>query len=243
MDLSKIRVALDGPSGAGKSSTAKLLAAKMNYIYADTGALYRAVGLYAAENGVAMEDAEGVRALLDSIDVRLAYENGEQRVFLNGEDVGGRIRTPQISMYASAVSKLPEVRAYLLDTQKRLAARGGVVMDGRDVGTVIMPDAEVKVFMTASPETRAGRRYRELIARGETITYEQALADVVQRDRNDSEREIAPLRPAEDAVVFYNDDYDAEGSADYIADLIRRRCGSGTEDISAARIHHEDDGK
>ncbi len=225
MDISKIRVALDGPGGAGKSTVAKIIASKMGYVYVDTGALYRTVGLYAAENGVAKEDERGIIALLDTVDVRLTYENGEQHVLLNGEDVGGKIRTPEISMYASAVSKLPEVRAFLLDLQKKIAAGGGVIMDGRDIGTVIMPDAEVKVFLTATPEERARRRLKELLEKGEKVTFEEVLTDMQLRDKNDSERETAPLKPADDAVIFVNDGYDAEGSADYIIHLIRRTCG------------------
>lgn len=225
MDISKIRVALDGPGGAGKSTVAKIIAAKMGYVYVDTGALYRTVGLYAMEKGVSKDDESGIIALLDTIDVRLTYENGEQHVFLNGSDVGGRIRTPDASMYASAVSKLPEVRAYLLDLQKKIAEKGGVVMDGRDIGTVIMPDAEIKVFLTATPEERARRRLKELLEKGENVTFEEVFNDMQQRDKNDSERETAPLKPADDAVMFVNDGYDAEASADYIIDLIRKKCG------------------
>lgn len=225
MDISRIRVALDGPSGAGKSTVAKLLAAKMGYIYVDTGALYRTCGLYAMENGVDKDDRDGIIALLDTIDVQLTYENGEQHVLLNGVDVGGKIRTPEASMYASAVSRVPEVRAYLLDLQKKIAEKGGVVMDGRDIGTVIMPDAEVKVFMTASAKERARRRYKELLEKGESVTFDEVLADMIQRDKNDSERETAPLKPADDAIMFINDGYDAEDSADYIIKLIRKKCG------------------
>ncbi len=225
MDISKIRVALDGPGGAGKSTVAKIIAAKMGYVYVDTGALYRTVGLYAMEKGVSKDDEGGIIALLDTIDVRLTYENGEQHVLLNGSDVGGRIRTPDASMYASAVSKLPEVRAYLLDLQKKIAEKGGVVMDGRDIGTVIMPDAEIKVFLTATPEERARRRLKELLEKGENVTFEEVFNDMQQRDKNDSERETAPLKPADDAVMFVNDGYDAEASADYIIDLIRKKCG------------------
>lgn len=225
MELSKIRVAIDGPGGAGKSTVAKLIAAKMGYVYVDTGALYRTIGLYAAEKGVAKDDEKGIIALLDTVEVRLTYEKGEQHVLLNGEDVGGRIRTPEISMYASAVSKIPEVRAFLLDLQKKIAEGGGVIMDGRDIGTVIIPDAEVKVFLTATPEERARRRLKELLEKGENVTFEEVLADMQERDKNDSERETAPLKPADDAVLFVNDGYDAEGSADYIIGLIRKKCG------------------
>ncbi len=224
MDITKIRVALDGPSGAGKSTVAKRIAEKMGYIYVDTGALYRTVGLYAMENGVAKEDEAGVIALLDTVDVKLIYENGEQHVLLCGKDVGMRIRTPEASMYASAVSKIPAVRAYLLDLQKQIAAGGGVVMDGRDIGTVIMPDAEVKVFLTATPEERARRRLKELLEKGENVTFEEVFADMTLRDKNDSERETAPAVPADDAVMFVNDSYTVEESAEYIIGLIRKAC-------------------
>ncbi|MBP3294416.1 MAG: (d)CMP kinase [Clostridia bacterium] len=222
MELNQLRVALDGPSGAGKSTIAKAVAAKTGLIYVDTGALYRTVGLYASENGIATDDTAGIIALLDTIDVKLTYRNGVQCVLLHGESVGDRIRTETASVYASAVSKIPEVRAYLLGMQKKLAAEGGVIMDGRDIGTVIMPDAEVKIFMTASAEERAKRRYKEQVERGLDVNFDEVLAAIIARDKQDSERDAAPLKPADDAIIFDNGPYDVEGSADYIVGLMKR---------------------
>lgn len=222
MELARLRVALDGPSGAGKSTIARAVAAKTGLIYVDTGALYRTVGLFAYECGVSVEDTEGIVALLDKLDVRLTYRDGVQCVLLNGEPVGERIRTENASVYASAVSKIPEVRAYLLDMQRRLAREGGVIMDGRDIGTVIMPEAEVKIFMTASAEVRARRRYDEQRRRGIDVSYDEVLSAIVARDKQDSERETAPLRPADDAVIFDNGDYDAEECAEYIIGRMKR---------------------
>lgn len=220
-DYSKIRIALDGPSGAGKSTIAKRIAQKLGIVYVDTGALYRTVGLYSIENGISADDTDGIKATLKNIEVRLAYENGAQKVYLNGVDVGDRIRTPEASKYASAVSKIPEVRAFLLDVQRNLAAAGGVIMDGRDIGTVIIPDAELKVFMSATPEARADRRCKELAEKGMPQPYEDVLRDIIERDRNDREREASPCVPAPDAVEFINDEYGIEESADYIIGLIK----------------------
>lgn len=220
-DYSKIRIALDGPSGAGKSTIAKKIAEKIGLVYVDTGALYRSVGLYSIENGIDSEDVAGIIASLENINIRLAYEDGCQKVYLNGSEVGNRIRTPQASKYASAVSKIPEVRAFLLKLQRDIAAGGGVIMDGRDIGTVIMPDAELKVFMTATPEARAQRRCLELEEKGMPQPYEEVLRDIIERDRADREREASPCVPAEDAVQFVNDEYGIEESADYIIGLIK----------------------
>lgn len=222
MEKRKIRVALDGPSGAGKSTVARRVAEKTGLIYVDTGALYRTVGLAAAQAGVAKEDVGGIVALLPHTDVDLVYENGVQKVLLNGEDVGNRIRTEEASGYASAVSKIPEVRAFLLEMQRALANRGGVVMDGRDIGTVIIPDAEVKVFMTATPEERARRRHREQIEKGLDVTFAEVLANIIARDEQDSGRETAPLKPADDAILFCNDGYNVEESAEYIIALMKK---------------------
>lgn len=224
MELTKLRVALDGPSGAGKSTIAKAVAAKTGLVYVDTGALYRTVGLYASIHGIAMDDTQGIIDSLPDIEIKLAYENGAQCVYLCGEAVGDRIRTEEASAYASAVSKIPEVRAFLLDMQKKIAAGGGVIMDGRDIGTVIIPDAEVKVFMTASPEERARRRHKEQLEKGIEVSYEEVLGNIIARDKQDSEREAAPLKPADDAVIFVNDGYGIEGSADYIIGLMREYC-------------------
>ena len=222
MEFGKLRVALDGPSGAGKSTIAKRIAEKTGLIYVDTGALYRTVGLWTMQNGVAADDTAGIIALLDSLDIALTWKDGVQVVLLAGEPVGDKIRTPDASFYASAVSKIPEVRQHLLNLQLDLAHKGGVIMDGRDIGTVIMPFAEVKVFMTATLPARAKRRFLELQAKGLPDTYEEVLADMEARDRNDRERETAPCVPAEDAVQFVNDDYGIEESADYIIALMRR---------------------
>ena len=222
MEFGKLRVAIDGPSGAGKSTIAKRIAEKTGLIYVDTGALYRTVGLWTMQNGVAADDTAGIIALLDSLDIALTWKDGVQVVLLAGEPVGDKIRTPDASFYASAVSKIPEVRQHLLNLQLDLAHKGGVIMDGRDIGTVIMPFAEVKVFMTATLPARAKRRWLELQAKGLPDTYEEVLADMEARDRNDRERETAPCVPAEDAVQFVNDDYGIEESADYIIDLMRR---------------------
>ena len=220
-DYSKIRIALDGPSGDGKSTIAKKIAEKIGLVYVDTGALYRSVGLYSIENGIDSEDVAGIIASLEKINIRLAYEDGCQKVYLNGSEVGNRIRTPQASKYASSVSKIPEVRAFLLKLQRDIAAEGGVIMDGRDIGTVIMPDAELKVFMTATPEARAQRRCLELEEKGMPQPYEDVLRDIIERDRADREREASPCVPAEDAVQFVNDEYGIEESADYIIGLIK----------------------
>ena len=199
-----INIAIDGPSGAGKSTVAKALAKKLGYIYVDTGALYRAIGLYVRRTGVLPEDSAGVIALLPETDVRLAYENGEQKVLLSGEDVGPLIRTNEISSYASKVSAIPEVRTFLLELQRDMARKNNVIMDGRDIGTVILPDADVKIFMTASPEARIRRRYEELIASGQSVSLEEVAAAVRERDRNDSTRKVAPAVPAADAVFVDN---------------------------------------
>lgn len=196
-------IAIDGPSGAGKSTLAKLIAGELGFLYVDTGAIYRTVGLYAHKNGVDPKDAPAVIALLDSIQIEMKYgEDGLQHMYLNGEDVTTQIRQHEISAYASAVSAIPEVRAFLLDMQRSFARTNDVVMDGRDIGTVVLPDAQVKLFLTAEPEDRARRRYEELLARGQQADYETVLKDLNQRDYNDSHRASAPLRQAEDALLL-----------------------------------------
>ncbi len=194
-------IAIDGPAGAGKSTIAKVLAKELELIYVDTGALYRAVGYHTTSLGIASDDAAGVAAALEGLQVELKYVEGVQRVFVNGTDVSDLIRTPAISMAASAVSAIPAVRAFLLATQRDIAAKNNVVMDGRDIGTVILPDAKVKIFLTASPEARATRRFAELQEKGDPATYEEVLADMIKRDYDDSHRAIAPLKQAEDAVA------------------------------------------
>ncbi|MBQ4561494.1 MAG: (d)CMP kinase [Clostridia bacterium] len=212
-----INIAIDGPSGAGKSTIAKAVAKAKGYIYVDTGALYRSIGLWVARKDIAKEDKENIISELDNITLELGYVEGTQRVYLNGEDVSNDIRTPEISMYASAVSAIPEVRAFLLDLQRDMAKKHNVIMDGRDIGTVILPDATVKIFMTASPEGRAKRRYKELCEKGIETTYEEVLSDMIERDRNDSTRDVAPAVPAEDAIHFDNS---SDGIENSVAELI-----------------------
>ena len=197
-----ISVAIDGPSGAGKSTLAKMIAERLGFLYVDTGAIYRTVGLWISKNGADPHNAPAVIGLLDTIQIELNYgADGLQHMYLNGEDVTQDIRQHSISAYASAVSAIPQVRAFLLDMQRALARTQNVVMDGRDIGTVVLPDADVKVFLTADPEDRARRRYEELLTRGQQAEYDTVLKDLEERDRNDSTRASAPLRQAEDAIL------------------------------------------
>ncbi len=219
----KIKVAVDGPSGSGKSTLAKKIAGELGLVYVDTGALYRAVGLYAARAGVDPAVSSQVTALLPQIQLSLGYTKEGQRVVLNGEDVSAQIRTSQAAVYASKVSAIPAVRKFLLEIQKKMASEGNVVMDGRDIGTVIMPDADVKLFLEASPAQRAHRRYLELQAKGERVTEEEVLDAVLQRDRADSTREIAPAVPAEDAIFIDNSQLDAEQTLSRALEIIREK--------------------
>ncbi len=197
-----INVAIDGPAGAGKSTISRAAAKELGYIYIDTGALYRTVGLNAMRKGADVNDPESVIATLtDDLKVELRFIDGEQRMFLCGEDVSDKIRTPEASSAASKVSAVPEVRKYLFDLQKNLAENNNCIMDGRDIGTVVLPDAKVKIFLTASPEARAKRRYDELLEKGMDVKYDDVLADMIKRDYDDSHRAIAPLKQADDAVL------------------------------------------
>ena len=217
-----IAVALDGPAGAGKSSIAKRAAAALDFIYVDTGALYRTIGLAASRRGVEPVASPEVEELLSSINVDLTFnEKGDQVVLLDGEDVSGVIRTPEASMMASKISAIPAVRAYLLDLQRNMAKTHNVIMDGRDIGTVVLPDAQVKIFLTASPEARAQRRYTELVEKGMDVKYEDILQDVITRDYNDTHRETAPLKPAEGCVMVDTTELDLEQSIEKIISVIK----------------------
>ena len=218
------KIALDGPSGAGKSSLARALAAELGLIYVDTGALYRTIGLYMTRSGVDVKNAEAVAARLPEVQLELVYKNGAQSVLLCGEDVGDSIRTPEMSLAASAVSAIPAVREFLLGIQKDMAAKGGVVMDGRDIGTVIMPDADAKLFLVASPAARAKRRYLELTAKGVECSFEQILMETNARDEADRQRNIAPAVPAEDAMFLDNSDYTPAETLAEALNLIARKC-------------------
>ena len=220
-----IRIAIDGPGGAGKSTLAKAVAKKLDILYVDTGALYRTVGLYVRRLNIDPKDAKAVGESLGGLNIEVKYEDGAQKVYLNGENPGDAIRTPEMSMYASAVSAIPAVRAFLLETQKEIARKNSVIMDGRDIGTVILPDADVKVFLTASPECRAMRRYKELTEKGQNVKYEDVLAEMNQRDHQDSTREIAPAEAAADAVLLDNSELDLEGTVEAVIALVREKTG------------------
>lgn len=216
-----INIAIDGPAGAGKSSLSRKLAANLGYIYVDTGALYRATGLKFSRLGFTTELSGDIEKVLETTKVDIKFVDGEQRVFLDDEDVSDLIRTPEASMMASAVSAKPAVRAFLLDMQRNLAKNNNVVMDGRDIGTVVLPDAKVKIFLTADVEERARRRLIELTEKGEKVTFEEVLADMKQRDYNDSHREIAPLRQAEDAVLADTTKLDLAGSLELLEKIVK----------------------
>ncbi len=217
-----IAIAIDGPAGAGKSTIAKLAAKELSFIYVDTGALYRAIGLCAYKNGIGSKDVAAILDMIKEIKVELAFnDKKEQIVLLNGEDVTAFIRTPEISMYASDVSAIPEVRAFLLDLQRNMAKTNNIIMDGRDIGTVVLPDAKIKIFLTASPEVRAKRRYDELIEKGMDVNYDDVLKDVVTRDYNDSHRDVAPLKPADDSVIVDTSDLDLEQSVQKLISIMK----------------------
>ena len=221
MNQDVIAVAIDGPAGAGKSTIARAAAAQLGFVYVDTGALYRTIGLAVCRRGIDGTDVPGILATLPEIQVGLTYQDGAQHVLLDGEDVSDAIRTPQISTYASQVSSVPEVRAYLLDLQRDLARRQSVIMDGRDIGTVILPDAKVKIFLPASPEKRAARRCAELREKGQDVTVEDILADMERRDALDASRAAAPLKQAEDAVLVDTSDLTLEQSIEAVLTVIR----------------------
>lgn len=223
--MKHLNIALDGPAGAGKSFLCREIAKHYGLIHVDTGALYRTIGLYVLRLGIDPKDTEKVISSLESLRLGLEFSEEGQYVTLDGENVNGLIRTTQISEYASDVSKIPEVRTFLLDTQRNIAKEKSVIMDGRDIGTVILPDANVKIFLTARDEVRAQRRYDELIAKGIKTTYEQELSSIVSRDNNDRNRATAPAVPAEDAIILDNSDLDREGTLAAAIKIIDEKIG------------------
>ena len=215
-------IAIDGPSGAGKSTLSKMVAKEFGLIYVDTGAMYRTIGLFVERNGVGSKDAEQVELLLPKISIEMKYdETGTQRMLLNGEDVSDDIRLPKISIYASDVSAMPAVRAFLLEMQRNMAKTYDVIMDGRDIGTVVLPNAGLKIFISADPEDRAARRFAELHEKGVSTTYKEVLKDINYRDENDSKRAAAPLKPAEDSVIIDTTGNTLNDSFAILSDLIR----------------------
>lgn len=218
-----VNIAIDGPSGSGKSTLAKALAKELGYVYVDTGAIYRTVGLYAKRNGISPDDEKTLSSHFANIDIKLAWTEAGQRVLLSGEDVSDDIRTPEASMYASAVSALPAVRSFLLDMQRSIAKSENVIMDGRDIGTVILPDADVKIFMTANAKERAERRYIELTEKGKDVTLDDVYNDMVTRDKNDSSRATAPCVPADDAVLFDNSGFEPGETLNKALEIIKEK--------------------
>ncbi len=221
--MKHISVAIDGPVGAGKSTVARESAKRLGYIYCDTGALYRAVGLYCKENGADLESESEITAALDGIKVEIRLVDGTQHVYLNGRDVSEEIRRPEISMAASAVSAVAGVRAALLGIQREIAEKNDVIMDGRDIGTVVLPNADVKIFLTASAEERARRRFDELKKKGSATTFEEVLADLNKRDYNDSHRANAPLKQASDAVLADTTGLSFEESVEFVCRMVKER--------------------
>ena len=220
-----VSFAIDGPAGAGKSTLARRLAAELGYIYVDTGAMFRTIGLYALRAGKDPKDNEAVNALLPEISLKFAFIEGEQHIYLNGEDVSTAIRTEEVGMAASAVGANPEVRAFLLGMQRDMAKTQDVLMDGRDIGTVVLPDATVKIFLTASPEARATRRWKEYQQKGVEVSYEEVLADVRQRDYQDTHRAAAPLRQADDAQLLDTSEMNFEQSLEAMKKMIVEKVG------------------
>ncbi len=213
-------IAIDGPSGAGKSTLAKALSKKLGYLYVDTGAIYRTVGLFAKMNNIDSSDENTLSSRFSDIKIELVWKDGSQHVILNGEDVSELIRTPEISMYASAVSALPKVREFLLEMQRNFSKENNVIMDGRDIGTVVLPNANVKLFLVADSGDRARRRYEELLAKGQSVTYEDVLSNMIKRDKNDSERLAAPCVAAPDAILFDNSGLTPEETTNKALEII-----------------------
>ena len=218
-----MKIAIDGPAGAGKTITAKAIAKELGFVYVDTGALYRGIGLYVIRKGVKPSSIEEVVPLLAEIKIEMRHIDGEQHIFLNGEDITGLIRTESVSFAASDVSAIPAVRDFLFDMQRDIADKNNVVMDGRDIGTAVLPDAELKLFLTAKPEVRAQRRVRQLAEKGIEANYDDVLADVIQRDYNDSHRDFRPLKLAEDGILIDNTELPLKETVEKIISLAKER--------------------
>ena len=216
-----ISVAIDGPAGAGKSTISRKVSAELGFIYVDTGALYRSIAYSLNAGGITTEDIDKIESTLENTRIEIKFIDGEQHVFVNDKDVSGEIRTGEISMLASAFSAIPVVRQYLLGLQRRMAEENNVIMDGRDIGTVVLPNATVKIFLTADPEDRAKRRYDEMIEKGMTANYDEVLEDIKKRDYNDSHRAVAPLKPAEDSIIVNTTGNTLEQSVKQLADIIK----------------------
>lgn len=223
--MKTIKIAIDGPAGAGKSTISKIVSKKLNYIYIDTGAMYRAVALYAIRKGINTKNADEVSDVLDEIDINIDYKDDAQQIFLNGENVSDMIRTPEVSVGASDVAVITNVRLKLVELQRKLAETKNVIMDGRDIGTYVLPNADVKIFLTATCDERARRRYEELIQKGVNCTFDEVKRDMQYRDKNDSEREFAPLKAADDAVVVDTTGFSQDESVKLITETINKRLG------------------
>ncbi len=221
--MKKYSIAIDGPSGAGKSTISKTVAKKMGIVHIDTGAIYRTIGLYFYQQGINCADADKIVPQLDKINIELEITPEGQKMLLDGKDVSLDIRQHHISQCASQVSAIPQVREYLLSMQREFAKKQSVVMDGRDIGTVVLPDADIKIFLTASPESRAQRRYEELLERGESVSLDKILEDVKTRDYNDSHREIAPLKPADDSILVDTTGFELQDSINKIIGIIEEK--------------------
>lgn len=219
------KIAIDGPSGTGKSTSAKILAKDLSFIYIDTGAMYRAVGLYCYKNGIDIDNEEQVKSILDKIDINIFYKDGNQEIELNGEIVSKEIRENHISHCASVVSQYKDVREKLVSLQQNLAKKNSVIMDGRDIGTVVLPDADLKIYLIASDEIRADRRYKELLEKGQTVEYDKILEELKERDYRDSNRENSPLRKADDAIELDNSDMTIEEVVENIKELFNKKVG------------------
>lgn len=221
--MNTVKVAIDGPAGAGKSTISKAAAKSLGFVYIDTGAMYRALALYVIRKGINAQNKDGVINLLPCIDIDISHINDEQRVFLNGEDVSLEIRTPEVSVGASNVAVIPEVRLKLVELQRSIADKYNVIMDGRDIGTYVLPDADVKIFLTADVSERAKRRYEELMEKGMKCDFEEVLKDMEYRDKNDSEREFAPLKPSESSIILNTTGFELDDSIKLVTDTIKSK--------------------